>query len=53
MTWTPQSSNLKLIEMVWDKLDSRGKEKQITSAMCGNSFKTVGKAFQVKKMPIV
>ena len=32
MTWPPQSPDLKPIEMVWDELDCRGKEKQPTSA---------------------
>ena len=32
MTWPPQSPNLNLIEMVWDELDHRVKEKQPTSA---------------------
>uniref|UniRef100_A0AAZ3QUQ8 Uncharacterized protein n=1 Tax=Oncorhynchus tshawytscha TaxID=74940 RepID=A0AAZ3QUQ8_ONCTS len=32
MTWPPQSSNLKPIEMVWDELDHRAKEKHPTSA---------------------
>ncbi|KAM9420333.1 vascular endothelial growth factor A-A-like isoform 2-T2 [Salvelinus alpinus] len=32
MTWPPQSPNLNPIEMVWDKLDRRVKEKQPTSA---------------------
>ena len=31
MTWPPQSPDNPL-EMVWDELDSRGKEKQSTSA---------------------
>ena len=50
MIWSPQSPDLNPIEMVWDELDRRVKEKQPTSALsiCGNSFKTVGKAFQVK-----
>ena len=56
MTW-PQSPNLKPIEMVWDELDRRVKEKQLTSAEhMWNSFKNVGKAFQVKlveRMPRV
>jgi hypothetical protein len=41
--------------MVWDELERRVKEKQVLS-ICGNSFKTVGKAFQVKlveRMPRV
>ena len=32
MTWPPQSPNLNPIEMVWDELDHRVKEKQPTSA---------------------
>jgi hypothetical protein len=32
MTWPPQSPYLKPIEMVWDELDRRVKEKQPTSA---------------------
>ena len=32
MTWPPQSPDLKPIEMVWDELDHRVKEKQPTSA---------------------
>jgi hypothetical protein len=51
MTWPPQSPHLNSIETVWDELDRRVKEKQSTSAQYtvgGNSFKTVGKAFQVK-----
>ena len=31
-TWPPQSPNLIPIEMVWDQLDGRVKEKQPTSA---------------------
>ena len=57
MTWSPQSSDLNPIEMVWDELDRRVKEKQPTMlSICGNSFKTVGKLFQVKpvkRMPRV
>ena len=45
------------IEMVWDELDCRVKEKQPSAQhICRNSFKTVGKAFQVKlveRMPRV
>ena len=33
MTWPPQSSNLNPIEMVWDELDYRVKDKQPTSAV--------------------
>jgi hypothetical protein len=32
ITWTPQSSNLNPIEMVWDELGHRVKEKQPTIA---------------------
>uniref|UniRef100_A0AAZ3SCP7 Tc1-like transposase DDE domain-containing protein n=1 Tax=Oncorhynchus tshawytscha TaxID=74940 RepID=A0AAZ3SCP7_ONCTS len=32
MTWSPQSPDLNPIEMVWDELDRRVKEKQPTSA---------------------
>jgi hypothetical protein len=32
MTWPPQSPNLKPIEMVWDYLDCKVKEKQPRSA---------------------
>ena len=47
MTWPLLSCNLNPIEMVWDELDSRVKEKQPKS-ICGNSFKTVGKPFLMK-----
>ena len=57
MTWPPQSPDLKPIEMVWDELDRRVKEKQPqVLSIYGNSFKTVGKALQVKlveRMPRV
>ena len=33
MTWPPQSPDLNPIEMVWDELDRRVKEKQPTSAL--------------------
>ena len=63
MTWPPQSPDLNPIEMVWEELDHRVKEKQPTSAQlmwellhdCWKST-TVGKAFQVKpveRMPRV
>ena len=32
MTWPPHSPDLNPIEMVWDELDRRVKEKQPTSA---------------------
>ena len=37
-------------EKVWDELDSRviWKSSQQVLSMCGNSFKTVGKAFPMK-----
>jgi hypothetical protein len=48
MSWPQQSPDLKPIEMVWDELDRRVKEKQPTSAQhMWNSFKTVRKAFLV------
>ena len=59
MTWPPQPPNLDQIEMVWNESDRRVKEKQSTRAqhtVCGNSFKTFGKAFQGKlvvRMPRV
>ena len=44
MTWPPQSPDFNPIEMVWDELDRRVKEKLPTVlSICGNSFKTVGK----------
>ena len=54
MTSPPQSPDLNTIEMVWDELDRRVKEKQ--PSIYGNSFKTVGKTFLMKlvaRMPIV
>ena len=53
MTWPPQSFNLNPFEMVWDEWR---KSSQQLLIICGNSFKTVGKAFQVKlveRMPRV
>jgi hypothetical protein len=32
VTWSPQSPNLNSIQMVWDELDRKVKEKQPTSA---------------------
>uniref|UniRef100_A0A8C8CA09 Crk-like protein n=2 Tax=Salmoninae TaxID=504568 RepID=A0A8C8CA09_ONCTS len=44
MTWPPPSPDP--IEMVWDELDRRVKEKsQQVLSICGNSFRTVGIAF--------
>jgi hypothetical protein len=41
--------------MVWDELDRKLKEKETTALrVCGNSFKSVGKTFQVnlvERMP--
>ena len=49
MTWPRQSPDLNPIEMVWDELDRRVKQKQPTSAQhMWELLKTVGKAFQVK-----
>ena len=53
MTWPAQSPNLNPIEMAWDELDRRVKEKQPTSAQ---PVGTPSKAFQVKlveRMPSV
>jgi hypothetical protein len=50
MTWPLQSPDLNPIQMVWDELDRRMKEKssQQVLSICGKSFKTVGKAFIMK-----
>ena len=49
MTWPPQPPDINPIEMVCDELDRRVKESsQQMLSICGNYFKTVGKAFQVK-----
>ena len=57
MTWPPQSCNLNPIEMVWDEMDCRVKKSsQQVLSICGNSFKTFGKAFLMKlveRMPRV
>jgi hypothetical protein len=48
LAWPPQSPDLNPIEMVWDELAECRKSSQQVLSICGNSFKTVGKAFQVK-----
>ena len=45
MTWPPQLPNLNPIQMVWDELDRRLKEKKPTSAQ--QMWELLGKAFQV------
>jgi hypothetical protein len=48
MTWHPQSTDLKPIEMVWDVLDRRVKEKQPTrsSAYVGSPSRLLEKHFR-------
>ena len=56
MTWPPQSPHLNPIEMVWDELDCRVKEKQPTSAQHYVGTPSRLQAFQVKlveRMPRV
>ena len=49
MTWPPQLPNLNPIDKVRDEFDRGMKESsQQVLSICGNSFKTVGKALQVK-----
>ena len=55
MTWSPQSPDLNPIEMVWDELDRRVKEKQPTSAQHLSALSKPA-SFQVKlveRLPIV
>ena len=54
MTWTPQSPEFNSIEMFWDELDCRDKEKQPTSAQ--HMWELLGNAFLMKlveRMPRV
>jgi hypothetical protein len=54
MTWSPQSPDLNPFGMSWTA-GGRNSSQHVLS-ICGNSFKTVGKAFQVKlveRMPRV
>jgi transposase len=57
MTWPPQPPDLNPIEMVWDELDRRVKEKQPTSAQhMWEILQDSRKIFQVKlfeRMPRV
>ena len=57
MTWPPQSPDLNPIEMVWDELDHRVKEKEPTSAQhLWELLRGVWKEFQVnlvERMPRV
>ena len=47
-TWSPQSLDLNPIEMVWNELTAEWRKgSQQVLSIYGNSFKTVGKAFQV------
>ncbi|CDR00438.1 unnamed protein product [Oncorhynchus mykiss] len=49
MTWPPQSPDLNPIEMVWDELDRRVKEKQPTNAQhMWELLQDCWKTFQVK-----
>ena len=49
MTWPPQSPNLNQIEMFgMSRMAELRKSSQQVLSICGNSVKTVGKAFQVK-----
>ena len=41
MTWPPQSPDLNSIEMVWDELDRRVKEKQSTSYLLQDCWKSI------------
>ena len=47
MLWKEQLFLMFYIEMVWDELDHRVKEKQPRSAKHIWEFKTVGKGFRV------